>query len=205
MDNLDVNTEKRILDSARNIFHKKGLAGARMKEIANEAGINQAMLHYYYRSKEKLFDAVFREAFMRVIPEIKQILSKDLPLFEKIKFFTDSYISILLDNLYLPTFIINEIHQNPEKMKTLFIEYQIAPPNEFLEQIFKAIEEKQIKPIDPKHLVLNIISMCIFPVAARPIIESVFNMTQEEYFEFLKQRKKEVSEFVINAIKIKQT
>ena len=84
---IDKNTEQKILESARNIFHKKGLSGSRMQEIADKAGINKAMLHYYYSSKDKLFDAVFQEAIKRIFPEISKLLNEEMPLFEKIIYF----------------------------------------------------------------------------------------------------------------------
>ena len=85
------NTEERILESARQIFQAKGLQGARMQEIADKAGINKAMLHYYYRSKELLFEAVFEEAANRIFPKIVELLNTDYPLFEKIEYFVDYF------------------------------------------------------------------------------------------------------------------
>lgn len=201
--NIDTNTEQNILVSARNIFHRKGLSGARMQEIADDAGINKAMLHYYYSSKDKLFDAVFREAVKRIFPEISGLLNIDKPLFEKIRFFSDKYISLLQNNMYLPSFILNEMNQNPAKFKkTLSKEINIKP-GVFVSQIRKGIEDKIIINIDPLQLFVNMISLCVFPFAAKPMIMMTAGFSEKEYSDFIDKRKKEIPEFIINSIKVK--
>lgn len=200
---IDSNTEKRILEAARRVFHVKGLAGARMQEIADEAKINKAMLNYYYRSKDKLFEAVFKEAVVNFFPQIFQMVSSDKPLFDKIEFFVDGYLTFLQKNMCIPGFIINELAQNPERLKIFFLENKIRPPEIFIEQIKKAVENKEIIEIEPMTLMINLISLCIFPVVAKPIIETVFNLSEEQYADMIESRKKLVAQFIINAIKIK--
>jgi TetR/AcrR family transcriptional regulator len=199
----DSNTEKRILEAARSIFHIKGYTGARMQEIADEAKINKAMLNYYYRSKDKLFEAVFKEAVGNFFPKVIQLVSSDLPLFEKIEYFVDNYLTFLQKNMYIPGFIINELAQNPQRLKSYFIERDIKPPMQFIRQIREAMENKEIISLEPKFLILNILSLCIFPIIAKPIIETVFNLDEENYSKMIEERKKKISQFVINAIKIK--
>ncbi len=108
------NNEEKILNAAKNIFQQKGMTGARMQEIADKAGINKALLHYYYRSKQLLFEAVFHQAFKIIAPKLGTVLNSDLPLFDKIKQFTQAYINFALEHPYLPNFIIHELNQNPE-------------------------------------------------------------------------------------------
>lgn len=199
----DLTTENRILVSARKIFHKKGFGGARMQEIANDAGINKAMLHYYFRSKDKLFDAVFYEALKKFLPKVKELLNAELPLFEKIEYFTENYITMLLENLYLPSFIIYEINQNPKKLTSLLKTKTELSPDFFLKQINEAVRMKIIRNLDPKHLMINMISMCIFPVIWKPIIMKVFGMTEKDFLNFIKERKKEIPHFIISSIKAK--
>ena len=95
-------TEEKILSAARKIFTTKGMAGARMQDIANEAGINKALLHYYYRDKEKLFETIFLEEAQKFFPKINAIFQSDDPLFLKIEKFVDEYIDEMLENPYLP-------------------------------------------------------------------------------------------------------
>lgn len=197
----DKDTEKRILDSARKIFHRKGLAGARMQEIADDAGINKAMLHYYYRSKEKLFSAVFQEAAERIFPQVSKILGSELPLFEKIKMLIENYIEMLKQNMYLPIFILHEIQQDPSRLVNIIMEDESKAMFKFFQDIEKAKAEGLIIDIDIKTVIVNILSLCIFPVAAKPVISGIFNMQENEYMDYLESRKRSVTEFVIKAIK----
>ena len=199
----DFNTEKRVLEAARKVFHIKGFSGARMQEIADEAKINKAMLNYYYRSKDKLFEAVFKEAAQNFFPKVFQLVNSDLPLFEKIEYFVENYLTFLQSNMHIPGFMLNELAQNPQRIKDFFVDNKIKPPERFLQEINDAVASGLIIPIDPRTLVLNILSLCIFPIVAKPIIETVFNLDDEMYSRMIEERKKQIAKFVINAIKIK--
>lgn len=199
----DSNTEKRILDAARKVFHTKGYTGARMQEIADEAKINKAMLNYYFRGKDKLFEAVFKEAAMDFFPKVFQLIGSEMPLFEKIEYFVENYLTFLQENHYIPGFILNELAQNPQRLREFFTENAIRPPASFLKQISEAVDRKEIIPVDPRFVILNILSLCIFPIVAKPIIETVFNLDETMYTQMINDRKKLIAQFVINAIKIK--
>jgi len=198
---IDRNTERRILEAAKNVFYRKGLSGARMQEIADAAGINKAMLHYYYRTKDKLFDAVFLEAASKFFPKVIELFNVDLPFFGKIEYFVENYITLMLENHRLPSFVLNEIHQNPERLEGLLRNHAIVIPERAIFEFQKAMMDGVIKPVDPRQIVINMIALCIFPVAARPVIQILFSMNDEQYFEFIETRKKEVSKFIINSIK----
>src|SRR5271169_392301 len=111
----DQPTKEKILAAAKKVFMTKGMAGARMQDIADEAGINKALLHYYFRSKDKLFEMIYLEEAKKFFPKISMIFQSELPLFEKIKQFADEYISEILENPYLPWFVFNEINRDPDK------------------------------------------------------------------------------------------
>ena len=108
-------TEQKIFDAAHEIFVQKGMDGAKMQEIADRAGINKALLHYYFRSKEKLFEMIFTSAAQKLFPKINFIFESDLPLFQKIEQFCHEYLEVMIENPYLPAFLINEINQDPER------------------------------------------------------------------------------------------
>ena len=205
VDNKQTNesTEERILEAARQVFQSKGLQGARMQEIADKAGINKAMLHYYYRSKELLFEAVFKEAANHMFPKIIEFLNNDCPLFEKIESFVDQYITFLLDNKFIPAFVLNEINQNPDRLVNMLGTIKIFKKSKFIKQIEKASKDGIIIPIDPRQLIINIISLCIFPFIGRPIIMALNNFDEKSFYKFIKQRKKVIPKFIINAIKVK--
>lgn len=173
-----------------------------MQEIADEAGINKAMLHYYYQSKEKLFDAVFEEAIERLIPKVRDLLNTEMPLFEKIEYVVDTYLSLLLKNMYLPGFVINSINQNPDKfVKKLSYGLKLKP-DVFILQIKDAVKEGVIKPVDPAQLFVSLLSMCIFPFAAKPMIMGAFGMSEDAFVKFIKKRKLEIPKLIINSIKL---
>jgi len=195
-------TEKDILEAAKRIFQKKGMYGARMQEIADEAGINKAMLHYYFRSKDKLFDAVFQDAAKNFFSKIRELFSVEKPLLEKIEYFVENYVELLLLNAYIPAFIITEVHQNPGRIKNIFLQSGVNAEMAFANDIKSAISLGIINPIDPSQLIINIIGLCVFPIAAKPIITTLLNLSDEDYLKFIDVRKKEVSKFIINAIKI---
>ncbi len=198
----DCDTEMRIFDAARKVFHSKGLDGARMQEIADEAGINKAMLHYYFRTKDKLFESIFEEDFKEFFKRLAELISAELPLLEKIEFFVENYLELILKNSYIPAFIISEIHHNPERIKNIFLETGIRAEQIFMDDIKTAISLGIIRPIDPKQLIVNIIGLCIFPIVAKPILCVMLGFDEDGYRNFIEERKKEVARFVINSIKI---
>jgi AcrR family transcriptional regulator len=110
----DGTTEEKILIGARKVFIAKGMAGARMQDIADEAGINKALLHYYFRSKEKLFEQIFKELSFQFLPRVNAIFESDRPLFEKIEMFCGEYISKMIENPFIPLFIVNEMNKQPD-------------------------------------------------------------------------------------------
>lgn len=198
------NTEEKILNAAKKIFVEKGNDGARMQEIADEAGINKSLLHYYYRSKEKLFSAVFKFAFKKFAPDLMSIFQSDHDIFTKITKFVHSYIDIISKNPFIPLFIINEVNKKNAGFVGVFIKNTGININIFEEIINKEIEAGTINPVDHKQLIVNIIALCVFPFIGRPIIQKVvFEDNEKEYDNFLKSRKEEVSNLIINSIKIK--
>ena len=196
-----INTEKKILEAARKVFLKKGKDGARMQEIADEAGINKALLHYYFRSKDKLFIAIFDEALDEFIPKIGSVLNSDMSLFDKIRDFTNHYIEFFIGNPLLPLFIFHEIRSNPDRIVKLAGQSGVEPIL-FAKEIQHAVDDGIIKPIDPRQLIVNMISLCIFPFVGQPLVEAFFfNNDDKEFADFVEIRKKEVGEFIINSIR----
>lgn len=196
------NTERQIIEAARKIFVKKGLSGARMQDIADEAGINKAMLHYYYRSKDKLFEIIFNEALEQLLTRINQVFSGDMPFQEKVAAAVDNYISTLSTNPYLPLFIINEINQNPNRLLERFRHSPMFPNvQKFIMHIQEEMENGRIRKMDPMQLLLNTLSMCIFPFTARPIIQGLFQKTDEDFSRLMEERKQSVTEFILMSLR----
>ena len=196
-----MDTEEKIFNAAKIIFQKKGYAGARMQEIADEAGINKAMLHYCFKSKQVLFETVFKKAFQQLAPKINQIFQSEASLFEKIKEFTSSYISFVIDNPYLPPFIIQEMNNNPEFVISFLKDDNRPNPNVLIAQIEEEIEQGIIKTIKPKQLLLNIFSLTVFPFAAHALVKGLLHLTDEEFIQMMEERKTSIAQQIINSIK----
>jgi AcrR family transcriptional regulator len=199
---IEKSTEEKILAAAKKVFISKGMSGARMQDIADEAGINKALLHYYFRNKEKLFEVIFLEAAQKLFPAINVVFESDIPLFQKLERFCEEYITVMSENPYLPLFVLNEINQDPETFLTKIWGKQNLPrPKKFLEQIEKEIKKGTIKRISPLQLLMNLISMTIFPFVAKSMFQFNLHLDELQYRTIMEQRKKEIPKFIIDSIK----
>ncbi|MCB0462128.1 MAG: TetR/AcrR family transcriptional regulator [Flavobacteriaceae bacterium] len=197
----DENTEGQILDAAKSIFQTKGMDGARMQEIADKAGINKAMLHYYYRSKQLLFEAVFKNAFSLLAPQLNAILNDDSSIEDKIKNFTSNYISFIIKHPYLPNFIIQELNRNQDFILKLKDNKGFPNLEKFKKQVNDEVSKGHIKPISAEQLFINILALNIFPFVAKPLVMAFTNTDDKSYKQLMEDRKTEVSNFIINSIK----
>lgn len=194
-------TEQRIFDAAHELFVLKGLDGAKMQEIADKAGINKALLHYYYRSKEKLYEMVAKAVIGRAVPVIQNLLESDDPLEEKISRFIDFYIDMVSRNPFIPLFVINELNKHPDRFFETILPKELPRPHAFFRQVEAEVAKGNLRPIKPQHLLVNVVSLCIFPFVAKPMIRIVLGLDQQEIKAFLAERKEAVKAFVFQAIR----
>lgn len=194
-------TEQRIFEAAREEFTQKGMDGAKMQDIADRAGINKALLHYYYRSKEKLFEAVAKVVISKALPNIPQILESDLSLHDKISHFVEVYTDVVRRNPFVPVFIISEINKHPEQFLARILPAELPQPQAFFQQVEMAVERGEIRPVDPRHLVMNIVSMCVFPVIAKPMMRILLGMSAEEANTEINRRPEIIKTFIFNALR----
>ena len=202
-------TERRILEAARAVFMRKGTAGARMQEIAAEAGVNQALLHYYFRSKERLSAAVFQQFATRLFPAIVETLGADISLEDKI----DRFVAIYLENLqrtpFLPAYLLSELHHHPERVEQVLVSITGGAPGAVVRpllrklgaQIDEGVRAGTMRPIAPEQFAANLISLCIFPFAARPMFRIMFEMDDARFDAFVEVRKREIPAFVRRALR----
>lgn len=195
-------TELRILDAAKKVFVEKGFDGASMQDIANEAGINKALLHYYFRKKEFLFKAIFKQALHSFIPNLLQVIQSNEPVRVKLKLFVENYIDMLLLNPHIPVFILHELSRRPENLVSVIKEMGVNP-SLILQNMEKGIAEAGGTSYPTKHLLVNMLAMCIFPIAAKPILTMMlFSGNDEEYQKFVSERKQLVYEFLLKALNL---
>jgi len=199
------NTEEKILDAANDVFEKKGYDGAKMQEIADKAGINKALLHYYFRSKDKLFEMVFAMAFNKLTKQVEFLFDADMCIEDKITVFVDKHADFLSKNRHLPLFIVNEVNRRPEMFVNIFS--KLYQKDDRLKKILAQIEKEKkagrMKDVDPRQIMINLVSMNVFPFAAKPLVKGLFNMNEKEFEQFIQERKKIVTETIINSIIIK--
>jgi TetR/AcrR family transcriptional regulator len=202
MSTSEPSAEGKILEAARQVFMQKGFAAARMQEIADVAGINKGLLHYYFRNKNQLFRAVFDEAFERFALQINEVFAADLPLRRKIEAFVEHYIDIMLENPALPSFVLNELNQKGEEFVAEIMSRSHRPnPLPLIGQIQLEVDTGRIRPLNPLHLLLNMLSMCAFPFIARPLFQGIAQVDDAAYLRLMASRKREVADFIWRAIR----
>ncbi len=197
----DASTQDRILEAARKVFVEKGMAGARMQDIANEAGINKALLHYYFTSKDMLFEQIFSNTSKTFIPHVNELLQSDIPLFEKIEHICADYISMVMRNPFMPLFLINEVNKQSSDFLKRMWGKQKPDLSKFIEQVQQEVKKGTIKSIHPAHLYMNIMSMCVFPFLGKPMMQFMTKLTDKEFNQLMEERKKLVSQLIIDSIK----
>jgi AcrR family transcriptional regulator len=198
---LSSETESRIIEAAKRVFIKKGRQGASMQDIADEAGINRTSLNYYFRSKDKLFDLIFEEVFLKFIPDVARLMVVEMPIQKKFEIFIDQYTSILQSSPMTPIFILHELTANPDRLVAT-IKSRGVNPEMFLSQMQEEIEKGNIRQIDPRQLIVNLLSLVIFPFAARPMLLGIlFQGDPEDYSRFIEERKKSLKDYFLNSIK----
>ncbi len=196
-------SEELILNAAVKVFTRKGYAGARMEEIAKEAGINRALLHYYFRDKETMFNIIFETRFKEFFTGLFGAFQSEAPLLEKIKWVIDHEITVLSQQPDLARFVIMEIAQQPDRLIQFGQKLGLNPRamlGNFQKEIQQNITAGKIRPIDGRQLLMNIISICIYPFVAKPIIKTMMQMDENTFIDLMGKRKKDAYEFIINAI-----
>jgi AcrR family transcriptional regulator len=201
----DGDTERLILGAARRVFVRRGTAGARMQEIAAEAGVNQALLHYYFRSKDALAHAVFREAAQQLFPALIGILGSSQPLKARITQVVHHYIDALREHPYLPGYVLAEINFDAERIPLLVRELGDAQREAraaMLARLDKDLARRaragEIRPIRAAQFIANVAALCVFPFAARPMIAHLLSVADWDYF--LDARRRDLPSFILNAL-----
>jgi AcrR family transcriptional regulator len=197
----DYSTEEKIKAAARKLFTQQGFSATKTRDIANEAGINLALLNYYFRSKEKLFEIIMLENIGHFFQGVAIILNDEKSEFyEKIELLVDFYITRLMENPDVPLFVLNEARNNPEKLPLQLNLMETC----FMKQFMDEIKAGRAKKINPGHLMMNILGLTIFPFAARPMVQKVRSISDKEYEILMLERKKLVPEWLKSMLELKK-
>ena len=199
------NTEQKIIEAAEQEFLLKGFDGARTTSIAAKAGVTHAMFHYYFRTKEKIFEKIISQKLELLTGLIMDSISlENLSLEEKLQRIIDSHIDFVSENPELPGFLVREIFNNPKRFEILKAKFETLAPliiQNLQKELDKGTEEGKYRKTDARMLLIDIISLNIFPYMAAPLINSILTgfMTDKENFKEL--RKKENFETIMRKIK----
>lgn len=205
----DGDTEQRILDAAHVVFVRRGTAGARMQDIAQEAGVNQALLHYYFRSKDRLAEAVFQRAAMQLMPPLLGILMQPgLTIAEKVARFVEHELTQLSRTPYLPGYVLSEMAHHPERAQHLLLAMSGMRPEGIAASVLAPLERQlqeeaargAIRPIRAPDFLVTMASLCIFPFAARPLLCAILQWDQAEWDDFIARRRRELPTLIMNAL-----
>lgn len=197
----DRQTEGKIFDAATEVFIEKGMDGTRMQDIADRAGINKSLLHYYYRTKERLFNAVFEKVARQMISRFAPVFDEHLSLEEKIRFFFNEHIELLRSNPRLPGFILNEVNRHPERFRVLMENINVAGVWETLErQHHDEFVKYQISREAFPQLMTSIASLTIFPFAARGLISVILEKWGIGFEDYIEKRKTFAADLMVRAI-----
>lgn len=199
-----ISTEEHILEAARKVFMQKGFAAARMCEIAKTANINQALLHYYFRKKDKLFAVIFEQEAANFHSNILSILHSKLPFFEKLRLMIEKDIQKIASAPYLPMFILNEMHSNPERLEQYLCSSNRHAEifNTFSELVVQEHAAGRIRAVNPRQLFLSILGLTMFPFLAQPMVKMALGIDNESFDQLITERIAYASDMLIHSLRV---
>jgi AcrR family transcriptional regulator len=200
-ESVDASTEERIKEAARKVFTTKGFAAARTRDIADEAGINLALLNYYFRSKEKLFDLIMFENIQQFIRGVKEIImDEDTDIKEKVERIASFYIDMLIRNPDLPLFILSELRTNPDHLADRMDVKGVLQKSQFFKQL---AERAKAQGVNPMHYFMNMMGLIVFPFVGSPLLSKIGNIKPEEFTALMNERKKLIAKWFEAMLKVK--
>ncbi len=196
---LHDDTEQRIFNAAQRLFLQKGLSETTMQDIADLAGISRTSLHYYFRSKDRLFEKSLNNLIRNIMPRIDSTLAKDISLRDKIVEIATSYIEQLRGNELLPGFLIMELRRDPQEIiRFVFSEWTTIDFQSIKNQMDREVEAGLIRRFDISQMVVTIMGLCTFPFICEPILSDVFKALggHQTFDNFITERKNIVNQML---------
>ncbi len=197
------NTEQTILEAAEKLFLDKGFALTSTVEIAKEAGCNQAMVHYYFRTKEKLFNIIFENKIQELMQAVYGSDDPSLPFTERLKRVVEAHYEVLARNPKFPFLFFSELSTNPARFRVMIQKMSKLPVTimeRFADDLKKEIEAGRIRNITPLGLLQTIVSLNITPFLINPLFKEITGMNDEEYQILINQRKQENAIIIMRSL-----
>lgn len=198
-----ITMENRILEAAKQVFVRKGYEATKMGDVATEAGIGRTALHYYYRTKEMLFDAIFDQLMDALLPNLEVIMDEDAPFLAKLPKIIEQYAMTLRMNPLFPSFVINELQRDPEHIyhSVLKDPSRVKPIVRLQTQIKEEMEQGLIRKMPLIYTATTLISLLIFPTLVRYPVTSIFLDGNAAKFDaFLEERIPFVTDIMIRLL-----
>ena len=206
MMNKDNNMEQQILQCAEELFLEKGFSLVSTTDIAKKAGCNQALVHYYFRTKENLFQQIFQAKFTKFLYIFTTFDDSDEPFTTRLRKKIETHFDLLIENRQIPFLVINELILNEERRNALvkrIYSGNLEIYRNFDRELQEEIQKGNIREITTLNLLINVVSMNIVSFLMLPILESQFDFDDDEIVEFLERRKKESVTTIMNSIVIR--
>lgn len=200
----DPTTEEKIKNAARTVFLRKGFAATRTRDIAEEAGMNLALLNYYFRSKEKLFELIMMESFGRLVETLMIEMNDEQTSFKtKIERIVVNYIVLLKEEPEIPGFVLSELRNNPAEFVSRMALKEKLMNSYFMKQFREQIETGKMTPVHPLHFIMNLIGMTLFPFIGRPILSNLGGLDKEGFNALIEERKTLIPKWIETIFEIK--
>ncbi len=183
-------TEQKIKEAARKVFTEKGFAATRTRDIAEASGYNLALINYYFRSKENLFNIIMLESLQLFVGSVIPILNdRETSLQQKVEVLVAHYIDMMIANPNIPFFVMNAVNTNPHEFLAKMTANNGLNKTYLEEQWQELIAKKKGLAFDPMHLFINMIGMTVFPFVAAPMIKARTKIDNETYMKMMQDRK----------------
>jgi AcrR family transcriptional regulator len=191
-----------VIETAIEHFQKNGYKKTKLSEIARDCKMKKKELLTLHNSKEALFKEVFLEPYGRIAPQLQDIMDADMPVFDKIRHFTNEYVRFVNDYKFLPLGLIRKLNSKTDFAKEFIVNLKMPDPNYFYDQIEREIAKGTIRPINPKQLMINIFALSVFPNVASPLMKDFINAGNDEFEAIKQEGRNQVASFVINSIRV---
>jgi AcrR family transcriptional regulator len=201
---LDTTTEEKIKVAARTVFYKKGYAATRTRDIAEKAGINLALLNYYFRSKEKLFDIIMLETVTGFMRSMATILNDEKSALEKkVELVASNYIDFVIKDPNVPIFMLSEMRNNAGNLLEKLPIKQLVMNSTFFKQHQEAVAKGKIAEPNPLHFLMNLLGLIIFPFIANPLLKALSGVSDTQFNKLMQDRKKLIPVWIKAMMKAK--
>ncbi len=199
----DISTQEKIIQAAKTIFFQKGYDATRTRDIATEADVNLAMLNYYFKSKENLFDIVMTQALLSFMEAIVPILNDVDTSFEiKIKLLVEAYLNKFIEDPELPYFVVSQLNKKPEAFAKKIKSNKKIENSIFVQQFIDGIQNGKHLPINFIHLIMNLGGLLAFPFAIKPSIQKIGKLSDTQFNTIIEERKQLIPIWIMKMISV---